>query len=43
VPDRWLEPVPGAEEPGRLRAAYVDFLLARVDGERSWLPRAVAA
>jgi hypothetical protein len=43
VPDRWLEPVAGAEEPDRLRAAYVDFLLARVDGERSWLPRAVAA
>jgi hypothetical protein len=38
VPDAWLEPVPGAETPGALRAAYVEFLLARVSGERAWLP-----
>ncbi len=38
VPDLWLEPVPGAETPEALRAAYVEFLLARVSGERSWLP-----
>jgi hypothetical protein len=38
VPDVWLEPVPGAETPDALRAAYVDFLLARVRGERRWLP-----
>jgi hypothetical protein len=38
VPDEWLEPVPGAESPEALRAAYVGFLLARVGGERSWLP-----
>ena len=38
VPDEWLEPVPGAESPDELRAAYVEFLLARVGGERSWLP-----
>jgi hypothetical protein len=38
VPDEWLEPVPGAETPAELRAAYVDFLLARVGGSRSWLP-----
>ncbi len=38
VPDEWLEPVPGAETPAALRAAYVDFLLARVSGSRSWLP-----
>ncbi len=38
VPDVWLEPVPGAETPDALRAAYVEFLLARVGGDRSWLP-----
>jgi hypothetical protein len=38
VPDVWLEPVPGAETPDALRAAYVEFLLARVSGERAWLP-----
>ena len=43
VPDVWLEPVPGAESPDALRAAYVEFLLARVAGERAWLPREAAA
>jgi len=43
VPDEWLEPVPGAEAPADLRAAYVEFLAARVGGERSWLPVAGAA
>jgi hypothetical protein len=38
VPDEWLEPVPGAETPQALRDAYVEFLHARVTGERSWLP-----
>ena len=38
VPDEWLEPVPGAEQPASVRAAYVEFLLARVSGERRWLP-----
>lgn len=37
VPDVWLEPVPGAETPDALRAAYVEFLLARL-GTRQWLP-----
>ncbi|GAB3033430.1 hypothetical protein GCM10011376_30790 [Nocardioides flavus (ex Wang et al. 2016)] len=37
VPDVWLEPVPGAGTPDDLRAAYVDFLLARL-GTRQWLP-----
>lgn len=37
VPDVWLEPVPGAERPGELRAAYVDFLEARF-ATRAWLP-----
>jgi hypothetical protein len=38
VPDAWLEPVPGAESVEALRAAYVQFLRARVTGERTWLP-----
>ena len=38
VPTEWLEPVPGADAE-TVRAAYVEFLLARVSGERSWLPR----
>ncbi|KQW42986.1 hypothetical protein ASC77_22040 [Nocardioides sp. Root1257] len=37
VPDEWLEPVPGAETPEAVRAAYVSFLLARL-GTRQWLP-----
>ncbi len=37
VPDSWLEPVPGAETPADLRAAYVAFLSARLDA-RQWLP-----
>lgn len=43
VPDVWLEPVPGAESPSALRDVYVDFLLARVGGDRGWLPVAGAA
>ncbi|MGN6128882.1 MAG: HipA family kinase [Nocardioidaceae bacterium] len=38
VPDEWLEPGPGAETPDALREAYVAFLLARVSGDRAWLP-----
>ncbi|MFC6343842.1 hypothetical protein ACFP8W_17785, partial [Nocardioides hankookensis] len=41
VPDEWLEPVPGAETPDAVRAAYVSFLLARL-GTRQWLPGAEA-
>ncbi|WP_127480858.1 HipA family kinase [Nocardioides pantholopis] len=39
VPDAWLEPVPGAETPQAVRAAYVDFLTARF-ATRQWLPGA---
>jgi hypothetical protein len=42
VPEEWIEPVPGAT-PTEVRAAYVEFLAARVGGERSWLPIAGAA
>jgi hypothetical protein len=41
VPDDWLEPVPGAEDAAAVRAAYVDFLSARL-GTSQWLPRAAA-
>lgn len=37
VPDVWLEPVPGAETPDAVRAAYVRFLTARL-ATRQWLP-----
>jgi hypothetical protein len=37
VPDVWLEPVPGAETPDAVRAAYVAFLTARL-ATRQWLP-----
>ncbi len=37
VPAEWLEPVPGAD-PEAVRSAYVDFLVARMSGERPWLP-----
>jgi hypothetical protein len=43
VPDSWLEPVPGADTPEALRVAYVDFLHARVSGDRGWLPVEAAA
>jgi len=42
VPDEWLEPVPGAQTPQELRRRYVDFLDARVRGERGWLPTLAA-
>ena len=42
VPEEWLEPVPGAESPEAVRAAYVRFLTARL-GTRQWLPGAEAA
>ncbi len=37
VPAPWLEPVPGADVEA-VRAAYVEFLLARLGGDRPWLP-----
>ncbi len=43
VPAEWLEPAPGAEDPATVRAAYVEFLKARVVGERAWLPLEGAA
>ena len=43
VPDEWLEPRPGAESPDEVRAAYVGFLGARLDGARVWVPGRAAA
>ncbi|MDO7866974.1 HipA family kinase [Nocardioides jiangxiensis] len=36
VPDAWLEPVPGAESAAAVRAAYVDFLDARLQATAWW-------
>ncbi len=41
VPDTWLAPVPGAESPDAMRAAYVSFLTSRLES-RQWLPQVVA-
>lgn len=41
VPDNWLEPVAGAESADAVRAAYVEFLTARLT-TRQWLPKVVA-
>jgi hypothetical protein len=43
VPDEWLEPVPGADTPDAVRAAYVRFLTARLAQPESWLPQERAA
>ena len=43
VPDEWIEVPPGASGVDEVRQAYVDFLVARVSGERTWLPRVGAA
>jgi hypothetical protein len=41
VPDVWLDPVPGAANPAELRAAYVEFLTARLTST-AWLPGAAS-
>jgi hypothetical protein len=43
VPDEWLEVPPGVSGVAAVREAYAEFLLARVSGERPWLPRVAAA
>jgi hypothetical protein len=40
VPDDWL---PGPAAPDDQREAYVEHLLARVAGDRAWLPARAAA
>lgn len=43
VPDEWVETAPGADTADAVRAAYVDFLSARLADADAWLPAAVAA
>jgi hypothetical protein len=43
VPDEWIERAPGADTVDAVKAAYVDFLSARLAGASAWLPGAVAA
>ncbi|MEV8068487.1 HipA family kinase [Streptomyces sp. NPDC085995] len=38
VPDAWLAEEPGFAGPEELRAAYVDYLAARVAASAAWLP-----
>jgi len=38
VPDEWLEPAGRLTEPAALRAAYADYLLARLANRSAWLP-----
>lgn len=39
VPDQWLEPAPGLEDPTAVRVSYVEHLLARLDSPTPWLPQ----
>jgi hypothetical protein len=43
VPEEWLEPAAFSPAPDAVRRAYVDYLCARLAGERVWLPRRAAA
>jgi len=38
VPDEWLEPARDLPDPGSVRAAYRENLLARLDSPSAWLP-----
>lgn len=42
VPDEWFDDYAWAAGPGEVRARYVEFLRARLDGGRPWLPEAAA-
>lgn len=39
VPDKWLGPAPGREEPGQIRELYLEFLGARLAAAPEWVPR----
>ena len=43
VPDAWLLPEPGAATPAAKRAAYVDYLVARLDAAPLFVEEAVSA
>ena len=38
VPESWLETTGALPTPNDVRQAYVDLLLARLAGDRPWLP-----
>jgi hypothetical protein len=38
VPDEWLEPAKDLADPGSVRAAYRDNLMARLESPSAWLP-----
>ncbi|MEX2552733.1 MAG: HipA family kinase [Actinomycetota bacterium] len=39
VPDEWLEPAPGHDQPSEVRGLYLDFLKARLESPGRWLPQ----
>lgn len=39
VPDVWLQPAEGIDDPPAARAAYADNLLARLEAPSAWQPR----
>lgn len=43
TPDEWLEPTPNHPTPAAVRQGYLDYLLARLHGDKRWLPAAVAS
>ncbi|MFI6450939.1 HipA family kinase [Streptosporangium amethystogenes] len=43
VPDEWLEDEPGFDGAQAVRQAYVEHLLTRAQGPRTWLPAPTAA
>jgi hypothetical protein len=40
IPDDWLRPEPGLEDPAAHRRAYVEYLLARLEAPRAWVEEA---
>ena len=43
IPDDWLRPEPGLPDPDAHRAAYVDYLLARLEAPRAFVEEAERA
>jgi hypothetical protein len=40
IPDDWLRPEPGLSDPDAHRAAYVAYLLARLEAPRAFVEEA---
>ncbi len=40
IPDDWLQPEPGLPDPDAHRAAYVAYLLARLEAPRAFVEEA---